>query len=176
VRRYLEGFGPATAHDIAQFTSLRQPAVRHALDAMCDMLVTLEGPNGVVLYDVPGGEVPDEDTVAPPRLMAMWDSSLLAYANRDRIIPSEYRTHVIRTNGNVLPTVLVDGQVAGVWRPVDRGIEVTSFNTLGRTDWRGLAGEAAALVAFLAERDPAVYSRYANWWSSIPSTEVRVLR
>ena len=36
-------------------------------------------------------------------------------------------------NGDVLPTVLVDGYVAGVWRPVEDGIEVTAFHRLPTT-------------------------------------------
>ena len=175
VRRYLEGFGPASAHDIAQFSILRMPAVRAALDAMADSLGTLEGPGGAQLYDVPDAPLPDEDTTAPPRLMAMWDSSLLAYADRSRIIPPEYRTVVIRKNGDVLPTLLVDGYVAGVWRPAAGGIEATAFHKLPASAWDGLAVEAKALVALLADRDPDVYRRYSRWWDALPSADVRVL-
>ena len=42
------------------------------------------GADGAVLLDVPDGELPGEGTPAPPRLMAMWDSTLLAYADRAR--------------------------------------------------------------------------------------------
>src|SRR5690606_40916501 len=48
---------------------------------------------------------------APPRLLPMWDSVLLAYADRSRVLPEEYRPLVIRRNGDTLPTVLVDGHV-----------------------------------------------------------------
>jgi hypothetical protein len=42
--------------------------------------------------------------------------------------------------------------------------------------WQGLAAEARALAAFLADRDPAVYRRYAHWWAKeLPSAEVRLL-
>jgi hypothetical protein len=70
--------------------------------------------------------------------------------------------------------LLVDGHVAGVWRPVDGGIEVTAFRKLPPREWEDVAGEARSLVAFLAERDPAVYRRYGRWWDSLPSAEVRV--
>jgi hypothetical protein len=49
-----------------------------------------------VLFDVPGAPLPGEDTPCPPRLMAMWDSVLLAYADRSRVIPPAYRALVIR--------------------------------------------------------------------------------
>ena len=174
VRRYLEGFGPATPQDVAQFTLLRVPVIRAALAAIADV-ITLKGPSGAQLYDVPGAPLPGDDTAAPPRLMAMWDSTLLAYADRGRVLPDAYRATVIRRNGNVLPTLLVDGYVAGVWRPVGGGIEATAFHKLPRAAWSGLADEAHRLVAFLADRDPHVYRRYAGWWESLPSADVRVL-
>ena len=160
-------------------------AVHHAADApvreaaqvleRAGDIVRLEASNGSDLLDVPSGIVPNEDTPAPPRLLPMWDSVLLAYADRSRVIPPDYRRLVIRQNGDTLPTLLIDGFVAGVWRPVESGIEVTAFDRLSDDAWDGLAKEAAALVAFLADRDPAVYRRYGHWWKTLPSAEGRVL-
>jgi hypothetical protein len=173
--RYLEAFGPASPQDFAQFALLRQPAVRPALEALAGTLVELEGPDGVTLYDVVGAPLPGGDAPAPPRLMAMWDSVLLAYADRSRIVPPGYRPHVVRRNGDVLPTVLVDGYVAGVWRPQGGGIEVTAFHALDEDAWDGIEREAADLVAFLSARDEAVYRRFGHWWSTLPAAEVRVV-
>jgi hypothetical protein len=175
VRRFLEGFGPASAQDIAQFSTIYRPPIQEALRSMDGELERCEGPDGSSLYDVPGGVLPPEDTPAPPRLMAMWDSALLAYADRDRLIPADYRKVVIRRNGDVLPTLLVDGCVAGVWRPFDGGIEATAFHRLDDDAWAGLDAEARALLPLLAERDPTVYGRYGRWWASLPAVEVRVL-
>jgi hypothetical protein len=175
LRRYLEGFGPASIPDIAQFSVVYRPPIRAAVDALGDELVRLEGPDGADMWDVPGGSVPEEDTPAPPRLLPMWDSTLLAYADRSRIVPPDYRKLVMRSNGDVLPTLLVDGFVAGVWRPIDDGIEATAFHRLARADWVGLEAEATALREFLAPRDPAVYRRHVRWWANLPAAEVRVL-
>jgi hypothetical protein len=172
-RRYLEAFGPASPADLARFTLLTRPVARKAFESQDD-LVVLEGPGGP-LWDVPGAPIPDEDTPAPPRLMAMWDSTLLAYADHSRMIPSEHRALVTRNNGDVLPTLLVDGRVAGVWRPVEGGIEATAFRPLSEEDWDGLASEARALVAFLAGRESTVYSRYGHWWAKLPPADVRLL-
>jgi hypothetical protein len=174
VRRYLEGFGPATAQDIAQFSTIYRPPVRDALRSMDGELVRYDGPGGV-LYDVPAGVLPTEDTPAPPRLMAMWDSALLAYADRGRLIPPDHRKVVMRNNGDVLPTLLVDGHVAGVWRAVDAGIEATAFDRLTDDAWNALEAEARSLLRLLADRDPAVYARYGRWWTNLPSVEVRIL-
>jgi hypothetical protein len=105
----------------------------------------------------------------------MWDNVLLAYADRGRVTPPAYRKHIARSNGDVLPTILVDGQVAGVWRAVEAGIEATAFHRLPKDAWDGLAAEAASLKRFLADRDPLVYRRYWRWWKDLPAAEVRVL-
>jgi hypothetical protein len=174
IRRYLEGFGPASAKDFGQFTLQTQAAIKPAIGEMADDLVTYEGPNGEVLHDVPNGEIPEGDTAAPPRLMAMWDSVLLAYSDRSRIIPEEYRKTLIRNNGDVLPTVLVDGFVAGIWRPTESGIEVTTFRDVSDDDWDGIEVEAQRLGAMIAMRDPRTYGRYSRWWNVISGVQTRV--
>jgi hypothetical protein len=175
-RRYLEGFGPASVQDLAQFSTIYRPPAREALVGLGDELVRLEGPDGEELFDGPGGELPPDDAPAPPRLMAMWDSTLLAYKDRSRIVPPDYRKVVMRDNGDVLPTLLVDGYVAGVWRPVEGGIEATAFHHLSDEAWSGLEEEARALVAFLADRDATVYRRFLHWWDkNLPTAERRVL-
>jgi hypothetical protein len=175
VWRYLEGFGPATAADVAQFTFLRRPSVTAALAALDERLDHLAGPDGATYYDVPGGVRPDGATASPPRLLGMWDNTLLAYADRGRVLPEAHRRVVIRRNGDVLPVLLVDGSVAGVWRPAERGIEVTAFGTLPARTWKAVAAEAEALAAFLADRDTRVYSRYRHWWDDLAGGEVRVV-
>lgn len=174
--RYLEGFGPASARDFAQFALQRQPPIKAALAMLGDQLVEVVGPDGQVLYDVPDAVVPAADTPAPARLMAMWDSTLLAYADRTRIIPERHRKQVIRRNGDTLPTVLVDGYVAGVWRPTGAGgVEISAFDPWPEDVWIELADEVSSLLALLADRDPTVYSRYARWWEQLDVADTRVL-
>ncbi|MCB1246481.1 MAG: winged helix DNA-binding domain-containing protein, partial [Acidimicrobiia bacterium] len=171
--RYLQAFGPASRHDFAQFTLLTQASIVPTIEALGDELVELEGPNGEVLYDVVGGEIVD-DAPVPARLLGMWDSVLLAYADRSRVIPDDIRKTVIRSNGDVLPTLLVDGYVAGVWRVVDGVVEAKTLRPITESDWTALAAEAVALGPLL-DRDPNLFSRYYRWWSKIDALETRVL-
>ena len=178
VRRYLEAFGPASAADINQFTTLPHPSIKAALRTLADELATHEGPDGTPLHDVRDGVLPEEGHAAPPRLLPMWDNALLAHRRRSRLVPDAYRRLIAQVNGDTLPTVLVDGYVAGVWRPApgrEGAIEVTAFHALGAATWDGLEAEARALVAFLADRQPDVYARYGHWWRTLPSAAVRVL-
>jgi hypothetical protein len=179
IRRYLQGFGPASVADMARFALIQQARIKTALSSLSAELETLRTTDtGHTLYDIPGAPRPPEDTPAPPRLMAMWDSTLLAYADRGRLIPAEYRTYVTRVNGDVLPTLLVDGYVAGVWRPRPDAIEATAFHPLPAPAWKALETEATALRAFLTDRgDLAPYGRYDHWWKKpFPDTaETRLL-
>ncbi|WP_405933281.1 winged helix DNA-binding domain-containing protein [Streptomyces sp. NBC_00827] len=175
VLRYLEGFGPASVADVAQFAMVQRAPIRAALRALGGSLDQFEGPDGTSLFDIPGAPRPPSDTPAPPRLMAMWDSTLLAYADRSRMIPPACRRLVTRNNGDVLPTLLVDGYVAGVWRPVEGGIEATAFHDLPPAAWEALAEEARSLTTVLADRDPRAYSRYDHWWAKLPNFQARLL-
>jgi hypothetical protein len=175
VWRYLEGFGPASVADVAQFAMVQRSRARAAIQALAAGLVRLEGPNGEELFDIPDGLLPAADTPAPPRLMAMWDNTLLSYVDRSRVIPPDYRKIVIRINGDVLPTLLVDGYVAGVWRAVEGGIEATAFHPLPAGTWDALSTEARSLTALVANRQPDVYRRYNHWWAKDIDGEVRLL-
>jgi hypothetical protein len=169
VRRYLTAFGPATVADMSQFTILKRSALREVVELMADV-VTVAGPDGAQLVDVDGGgRRPEADMATlPPRLLGMWDSVLLAYADRSRVIPDEHRPHVIRRNGDVLPTVLVEGLVRGVWRTSSDAIEVRALEPLDDSTLEGLDAEARDLRRLLAEREPAVFSRFGRWWDRLP--------
>ena len=176
VRRYLAGFGPATIADFNQFSLQAMSVARPAFESMRDELVTYTTINGDELFDIPDApELPDPDDPAPPRLMAMWDSTLLAYRDRSRIIPDHYRPHVIRRNGDVLPTVLVNGRVAGVWNAGPEGIEIGAFEQFDANTWDALRNESHDLHAALADRDPIVFGRSGTWWPKLPITSTRLL-
>lgn len=119
VRSYLAAFGPATQDDLLRFAGVRVGDVRPGLERL--ELRRFRDEKGRVLLDLPRAPVPDGHTTAPVRFLPKWDSALLAYAQpeRTRILPEQFRRTVIKPNGDVAPTVLVDGFVAARW-DIDR--------------------------------------------------------
>ena len=117
VRRYLAAYGPATRADVLQWSGL--PVVSYvdtALERLGDEVMAFREEGGKkTLYDLRDAPRPPAETAAPVRFLAKWDNVLLAADERRRVLPEEYRRIVIRKNGDVLPTILVDGVVAGVW-------------------------------------------------------------
>jgi hypothetical protein len=76
---------------------------------------------------------------------------LLAWADRARVLPEPYRKKVIRMNGDVAQTFLVDGFVAGTWSAENGRVVVEPFAPLSRAAKREVDDEAARLEAFLAK-------------------------
>jgi hypothetical protein len=149
VRRYLSAFGPASRADLAQWSGLPVSALAPGLEAL-EPLRRFRDERGRELVDLPRLPLPRADAPAPVRFLPQWDSSLLAYDIRERILPEPYRKTVIQRNGDVLPTFLVDGFVAGAWRERRGRVELEPFEPLPRAARRDLEAEAKRLEAFLA--------------------------
>jgi hypothetical protein len=166
VRRYLGAFGPATAADLSNWSGVSLATVRPGLDRVeaAGELARYSDEAGRTLLDLVGAALPDPDVPAPPRLLPMWDSVLLAHHDRTRVLPQPYRPVVIARNGDVLPTFLVDGQVAGLWWAEPDGgrarVVLEPFAPIPARERAALDDEAERLAAFLSEREPAAYGRY----------------
>jgi hypothetical protein len=149
VRRYLGAFGPATIGDLSQWSGLTIGMLREALERLVPDLRTFQTESGAKLLDLSRSPLPDGDVPAPVRFLPMWDSVLLAHADRTRVISDEYRRIVIRKNGEVQQTFLVDGVVAGTWRIDDGRVLTEPFEPLPRRVMRELEAEAKRLAAFV---------------------------
>ncbi len=113
----------------------------------------------MALVALPGGlyDVPDmtyeTDIDAPVRLLPEFDNLMIAYADRTRIMPDDYRKRVC-IGSTVAATVLVDGTVRGTWKLLlgrdSATVTVTPFERLSRQVQDAVEGEAHQLLAFAA--------------------------
>jgi hypothetical protein len=150
LRRYLAAFGPASRRDIVAWSMMHVPEISRALERL-EPLVRFRDEQGRELLDVARAPIPDPETPAPVRFLPKWDNVLLAWADRTRVLPEQYRKAVIRMNGDVAQTFLVDGFVAGIWRVEDGRVVTEPFSALPRPARRELEDEAARLEGFLAD-------------------------
>jgi hypothetical protein len=152
VERYLAAFGPATQQDLLRFAGVRVGDLRPGLERLD--LRTFRDERGRVLLDLPGAPLPDGETPAPVRFLPKWDSALLAYAppERTRILPEKFRSTVIRKNGDVLPTVLVDGFVAATWDAErKRDLKITPLRRLTRQERAAIDAEGEGIAEFMRD-------------------------
>ena len=147
--RYLAAFGPASRRDIVAWSMMHVPEIQRALDWL-EPLRRFRDEQGRELFDVPRGPLPDPETTAPVRFLPKWDNVLLAFADRTRVLPEQYRRSVIRVNGDVAQTFLVDGLVAGTWRVNEGRVATELFAKLSRPAERELKAEVVRLEVFLA--------------------------
>ena len=157
VERYLGAFGPASRADLASWSGMRlAPDLGPALEALAPRLSIYTDERGRTLYDLARAPRPAAGEPAPPRYLPKWDSTLLAYAPsaRDRILPEPYRGRLIGTNGDIRPTFLVDGMVAGTWaiaRKTTRlaRLVLSPFDGVARAHRDALLEEGERLVRFV---------------------------
>ncbi|MER5882974.1 winged helix DNA-binding domain-containing protein [Streptomyces sp. NPDC001941] len=151
VLRYLGAFGPASVKDMQTWAGLTR--LREAFERLRPRLAVFRDERGVELFDLPDAPRPDEDVPAPPRFLAEFDNLLLSHADRTRVVPPEHRPRT--WNGNQAHrTFLVDGFVAGIWRPEEAGegratVTVQPFAELGPAQRDAVADEALRTLAFL---------------------------
>jgi hypothetical protein len=112
LKRYLAAFGPASRADIAGWAGTAQK------DFDFTGTVSHRDEHGTELLDLPRAKLPPATTKLPPRFLGNWDQPLLAYKQRDRIIPPEVVPLQLTLSG--APTVTVDGRVAASWE-MDEG-------------------------------------------------------
>ncbi len=149
LRRYLAAFGPATLRDMTLWAMMHVPETRRAV-ALMKPLVRYRDEHGRELLDLAGAALPDPETPAPVRFLPKWDNVLLAFTDRTRVLPEPYRKKVIKINGDVAQTFLVDGFVAGIWRNDGGRVLLEPFTALPRKVLREVEAEAGLLERFLA--------------------------
>ncbi len=148
---YLAAYGPATPADLASWSG--RPA-RDFAQALAGLdLMRFRADDGRTLVDLAAAPRPAADTPAPVRFLPVWDSLLLAHARRERMLTDDHRRLVIAKNGDVAPTFLVDGFVAGTWsvtpRAAPAGMTLRPLVRLTSPQKWTVAAEGRLLLAWL---------------------------
>ena len=112
LERYLRAFGPASKRDVAAWSGGAQRDFAAAWERL--ETVPYRDENGTELLDLPDQPLPPASTKLPVRFLSRWDQVLLAYDDRERIIPAELVPLKLTLSGD--QTVTVDGRIAASWR------------------------------------------------------------
>jgi hypothetical protein len=163
--RYLRAYGPASVADFGQwFGQRRVSRSKAAVERLGDRLVRLRGEDGRELLDLADADLASGDEPAPVRFLARWDSLLVSYEARLRMLPDEYRPAVYKKNADILATFLVDGFVAGTWTwelaRDTAAIDLQPLQTIGPAERSALTDEAERLIRFV---EPEATRHEVRW-------------
>jgi hypothetical protein len=143
--RYLAGYGPAAAADLAWWSGLPLTTARRALAA----LEHTEAASG--LLALPG----TFDSAPPPApsalLLAAFDTTMLGWRTREPLVAAADDRHVQHGGGMLRPVVLINGRAAGIWslRP-PAGRPTVTIDWFGHpADSPGLRAEIDRVEVFL---------------------------
>ena len=123
LRRFFTAYGPATIADAMWFLGLDKKAVQGLPEL--EMFSRLEYQRNVYYYVDDGAEIGD---IPELTLLSGFDPLIVSYKERETVLPAEYKRAVILKSGICLPTIAVNGQVAGIWNLKNGKPTVEFFN------------------------------------------------
>jgi hypothetical protein len=150
-RRYFTSHGPATLADFVWWSGLKVSDARTGLDAISSKL-SRHSVDGAI-YWMPR-DLPDRaGSSAAVYLLPGFDEYLLGYKDRSAVLDARHARKIVPGgNGVFLPTVVINGRVAGIWKRTSRkksgAVTVTLFKPLKKVEKNALAVAAERFGRF----------------------------
>ena len=113
-RGYFYSRFPATLQDFAWWSGLTMTDARNALEMISPEFHSESLESGTFLIPKSADTIRANDASAC--LLPAFDEFILSYRTRNVAIPSQVRSRAVSDNGIFRPTIIVDGQVAGLWK------------------------------------------------------------
>ncbi|MCL2462639.1 MAG: winged helix DNA-binding domain-containing protein [Defluviitaleaceae bacterium] len=123
LHRFFAAYGPATIADAAWFFGFWKDDKKKLAGQNLEGLSRLEYNKNVYYYADDGADMGDIPRLT---LLSGFDPLIVSYVERGAVLPPEYKSAVIMKSGICLPTIAVDGQVAGLWN-IKKGEAAVEF-------------------------------------------------
>jgi hypothetical protein len=153
ILRYLGAFRPASIKDVQTWSGLVR--LKDSLEELKPELRILRNESGTELLDLPDAPLPPEDVPAPPRFVPEYDNLLLAQADRTRVIAEVHHSRVFLSAARVRATFLLDGFVAGTWKPErtkgSATLVIEPFEPVPEESREALLEEGERLIRFVED-------------------------
>lgn len=141
-RRYFTHYSPATVHDAMYF--FHAPA-KKVKDWIKKLPLTAVSCNGDTYY-VPQNCLPQPEKIPRCLFLAGFDPLMLGYEKKENpFLPPEHMRKIFSLSGIVMPALLVDGKVKGMWKEKGKKILTTLFEPLDKEQMDALKETAHAL-------------------------------
>ncbi|HOP11305.1 MAG TPA: crosslink repair DNA glycosylase YcaQ family protein [Oscillospiraceae bacterium] len=142
--RFLAAYGPATLTDAAWFFGLWRERRKELSALNLDKYTCFEY-NKNVYYSIDDNT--DIGDIPELTLLSGFDPLIVSYIERSAVLPPEYKSAVIMKSGICLPTIAVNGQVAGLWN-IKKGEPVVEFFTTQPKRLKDAASDLVSGICF----------------------------
>ena len=147
-RRYLHVFGPTTAARFADWAGISLRAGEGAFAALEGELMEVGTPIGdalILVADEPGFQLAPRQP-APARLLPSGDTYFLMWGvDRELLVADAGRRAQLWTSRVWPGALLVNGEIAGVWRRANEKVTVDTWRALTAAERADVEAEAASL-------------------------------
>lgn len=148
-RRYLKVFGPATSASFAKWAGIPPSSGESAFAALSDSLIPVRTPIGdawLLAEDEERARAP-MGPAAPVRMLPSGDTFyLLQGEDRALLVPDSKQRDLLWTSRVWPGAVLVDGEVAGIWRRAGRKVTIEPWRHLDKATKHAIADEAGSMA------------------------------
>jgi len=147
-RRHLHVFGPSTASAFANWAGIGSREARAAFDGLVAELAPARSPagEGWILAGDEASFLAPPDAAAPARLLPSGDAFYLLWApDRELLVADATRRSELWTSRVWPGAVLVDGEIAGVWRRANADLSIDAWRRLSPAERAAVEGEATSL-------------------------------
>ena len=148
-RRYLHVFGPSTVASFARWAGLGNTEAKDAFAALSGTLAPVHTPLGdawILADDEAAFQSSSSKPAAPARLLPSGDAYFLLWdADREILVPDAKRRAELWTTRVWPGALLVNGDIAGVWRRSATAVSIAAWRRLSPVEWEAVEAEAVAL-------------------------------
>lgn len=125
-KRYFTSHCPATIQDFSWWSNLSLTEIRKAVDHIKSDFQTVTSDSGQYLYPNSFKEITEKTSV---HLLPAYDEFLISYRDRSSSLSLINDKKTVSDNGIFFPSLIVNGQVAGLWkRTVQKNKVMISLN------------------------------------------------
>jgi hypothetical protein len=153
-KRYFLSRSPATPEDFAWWTNLTLTDARKAIDFSKESLHTET--LGDVKYWLSNSKAVNSETGDPVHLLPAFDELLISYSNRSSSLSLLHNKKAVTNNGIFHPPIIINGQVAGLWkRTIQKDkviIEINLFQQPGKSIMPLICQKAEIYANFLDKK------------------------
>lgn len=157
VEQYILSFGPVSEKDIGWWTGFPKLQVKEILEGLGEEVFSVEIPELESDYLVHSSEQESLKSIGIPthpvvNVLPGLDPYIMGYKDRERYLHPKHYKMVFDRSGNATSTILVDGQVVGIWDLEEPLVKIFYLKDVGKDVRKKVRSNASDVGKFIAEK------------------------